>query len=251
MGVDCVVWIVPKDRSYRPSADKVAALANALRGGHWAPMPNALGQKSNIREIRPPKGNPSQRLAEMKTPFEHEPLTASSIEFRSKDELILDWYIHDYTAANVRFPFVFVPYPESPSRYFHIMIDLGSDYFYQTGENVMPFEPSVLECECSQKLEYAAGWTSGLSSSRIHRSCPSCGLEFDASRATCEIFDGWTGDSSPLIGGLAFRFALVVDYHKNWPHEEERARQYHLQPEFLGLWRSNIGVPFDIVTTYN
>ncbi len=251
MGVDCLVWVVPKDRSYRPSAEKVANLANSLRAGRWVPMPDASGQKSNIREISSIKENPSQRLAEIKTPFEREPLTAFLIESRSKNELILDWSVNDIKAANVRFPFAFVPYPKSPSNYFRVTIDLGLDYFYKTGENMMPFEPGALQCQCSRSLEYETGWTPGLSSSRIHHSCPNCGKEFDPSKATCEILDGWTGEPSLLIGGLAFRFALIVDCHKNWPQEEERSRQYHLQPEFLDLWRSNIGVAFDIVTTYD
>src|SRR5208282_1891017 len=53
MGVDYRVWLVPKDRAFRPNAAQIAALANALREGGWVPRPDADAQKSKLLELLP------------------------------------------------------------------------------------------------------------------------------------------------------------------------------------------------------
>jgi len=81
--------------------------------------------------------------------------------------------------------------------------------------------------------------------------CPKCRHEFDSSEITCDVLDGWTGEPSPLAGGLTFRFGLVVNCHKYFPKEEEAARRFRLRPEFLDLWRRHIGVPFEQIETWD
>lgn len=98
-------------------------------------------------------------------------------------------------------------------------------------------------------MVYYTGWAHGPRSGRIHRICPSCGSNFDPCSATCKILDGWRGEPHPLKGGLTFRFALVVDCHKYWPHEEEALKRFELRQDFLDLWRTHIGVPFERVVT--
>jgi hypothetical protein len=53
MGVDYRVWLAPKDRAFKPNAEQIAALANALREGGWVPQPDADAQKSNLMELLP------------------------------------------------------------------------------------------------------------------------------------------------------------------------------------------------------
>jgi hypothetical protein len=71
------------------------------------------------------------------------------------------------------------------------------------------------------------------------------------SEQTCAVIDGWTGVSTPLLGGLTFGFALVVDCHKYFANEEEVGRRFHLRSEFLDLWSNFIGVPFELVVTFD
>ena len=250
MGVDYVVWVIPKERLFRPSADQFADLANALRDNGWVPRTDAPGHGSEVRELLP-SGNIIRRKPAMVSQFAPEPFTASWVEFHSQHELMLEWNVRDMSSAGVQFPFVFLPYPDSGFTYFCIRLILGSDYFYETAENVMPFEADATRCSCTEQLVYETGWTAGLASERIHSICPKCGRSFDPSVAACNILDGWTRASSPLIGGLTFRFALVVDCHKNWPREEEAGRRYQLRAEFLDLWRKFIGVPFELIVTFN
>jgi hypothetical protein len=250
MGVDCVVWIFPKQRIFRPTADQVSGLANALRDGCWCPNPDALGQRSGFSELLPGESVDGNKPVRTQG-FASDPFSPSWLEFHSEHELILNWHVRNQREAGVQYPFVFDPYPNSGPPYFYVRLILGHEYFYWTGENVTPFNEADTRCDCGEQLAYWTGWAHGVGSQRIHHVCPKCGRDFDPSEKTCEILDGWTGEPVPLPGGLTFRFALVVDCHKYWPHEEEEGRRFQLRPEFLELWRKFIEVPFEQVVTFD
>jgi hypothetical protein len=250
MGVDYLVWIIPKQRSFRPTADQLSGLANALRDGCWCPKTDAPGQRSGFSELLPGDSVAGKKPTRTQG-FASEPFTPSWVEFHSEHELVLDWHVQNQKEAGVQYPFVFDPYPDSGSTYFYVRLILGHEYFYWIGENVTPFDDADTRCVCGEQLAYWTGWAHGVGSQRIHYVCPKCGRGFDPSGKTCQILDGWTGVPAPLLGGLAFRFALVVDCHKHWPHEEEEGRRFHLRPEFLDIWRKFIEVPFEQVVTFD
>jgi hypothetical protein len=248
MGVDYRVWLIPKQRSFRPNAGQIAALANALRESKWVPMPEAGGQRSKAFELLPGKDAPTDHKPGQSQAFPPVAIESSWVEPHMNNEFVLEWWVDDSGQAGVKFPFVIVPYPD-PSQYFGIRMILGREYFYWTGENVAPFADSATHCACGDPLAYWTGFASGVPSQRIHPQCPVCGRAFDLSSISCDVLDGWTGKPRSLPGGLAFRFALQVDCHKNFPHDEETFRRFRLQDAFLDLWRIHIGVPYDIVET--
>ena len=250
MGVDCVVWTFAKQRSFRPTADQFSALANALRDGGWCPRLETPGQRSNFSELL--LGNDKAGKKPTRTQsFTSDPFTPGWVEHHSQHELVLVWDVQNQKIADVHYPFVFDPYPDSGPPYFYVRLILGSEYFYWTGENVMPFDDADTKCVCSEQLAYWTGFASGVPSQRIHYTCPNCGRNFNPSEKTCQVLDGWTGEPSPLLGGLTYRFALVVDCHKYWPREEAEGRRFHLKPQLLDLWRNFIGVPFEQVVTFD
>jgi hypothetical protein len=251
MGVDYQVWIIPKQRSFRPNADQVANLANALREGRWVPASEAEGQRSEILELLPGGDTVKKKPARVHT-FTTEPFTAAWIEFHSQHELLLNWSVNDQRAACVQYPFSFDPYLNSGSTpYFYVYVVLGHDYFCYTGETVMPIDEQSTRCACGEQLAFWTGYASGAPSQRIFSHCPKCSRDFDISGVSCDVQDGWTGKPSPLRGGLTFRFALIVNCHKYFPHDEEGAKRFHLRPEFLDLWRTHIGVPFEQIETWD
>ena len=250
MGVDCRFWVIPQRRGFFPSAEQVAAIANALRDGGWVPKPEAPGQRSQAIELLPGNsvaGRKPSRIQE----FKSEPFTPSWVKDHCQHELVMDWDVQNLRDAGVQYPFVFDPYPDSPATYFYVRLILGHDYFYWTGENVMPFDETATKCVCEEQLSYSTGWAHGVGSQRIHRTCPQCGRGFDPSARACDVLDGWTGVSTPLLGGLTFCFGLVVDCHKHFPREEEAGRRFQLRTEFLRLWRTFIGVPYELVVTFD
>ncbi len=214
------------------------------------PRPEAAGQKSQVSELLPGKSAEEKKLAQVQE-FDSEPFTPGWVEFHSQHELVMEWHVQNQREAGVQYPFVFDPYPDSGPPYFYIRLILGHEYFYWTGENVMPFDEASTKCVCQEQLSYWTGWAHGVGSQRIHRACPRCGRGFDPSGRACEVLDGWTGVSTQLIGGLTFCFALVVDCHKYFPSDEEVGRRFHLRAEFLDLWRTFIEVPYEQVFTFD
>jgi hypothetical protein len=142
----------------------------------------------------------------------------------------------------------FVPYPESGHTYFGVRLIVGHEYFYWTGENVMPFPESDTQCRCGEQLAYWTGFVGRIPSQRIRPACPNCGSAFDISRTAAEILNPWTGESRSVVGGMAFRFALQVDAHKNFPHEELEFRRFRLNSGIHELWRARDFVPSSLGT---
>jgi hypothetical protein len=252
MGIDCRFWMFPQQRAFRPNAEQFACLANSLRDGNWVPKPDAPGQKSRIFELLPVDSpSPMAKKPTRVQAMDSQPFAAGWVEFHSQYELVVEWHVQNLREAVVQYPFEFDPYPDSGPPYFYVRLILGQEFFYWTGENVMPFEDASTKCLCGEQLAYWTGWAHGAPSERIHRACPRCGKEFDPSGKVCKILDGWTGAASPLIGGLTFRFAMVVDCHKYWPHDREASKRFHLRADFLDLWRKCVGVPFQLVVTFD
>jgi hypothetical protein len=260
MGVEYKLWMIPQKRSFRPEADQMANLANALREGNWVPKPEADGQSSKVVELLPgvpvalelpPTGVPFKKKPTKEQPFTAEPFTASWIEAHSEHELVLNWSVDDVHQAGVEYPFVFDPWPDSGPPYFCLKLVLSHDYFYHTDETVTPFDNNATRCACKEQLEYNGGFAPGFSSGWIHYQCPKCGRTFDPTSLSCELVDGLTGKVSRSKGGLTFRFALLVDCGKHYPPEEKDFRRFKLRPEFLDLWRTHMQVPFELVSTFD
>jgi len=250
MGVAYCLFIVPQDRTFRPDSRQVANLANALREGGWVPLPQSGGHGSNALELLPTEskgGFTKQPVVEHA--FPDAAISPAWIDSIRGHEMALSWSVQDVQEAKVEYPFTFDPWPESGSPYFDIRTVDGDDYFSEFAENIPWLEGTVLKCTCGAQLAYESGWSGFAGSRRIHRKCPDCGRAFDPSTLTCEIQDGWTGEPQIIMGGLTFRFALVINCGKYFPHEEERFRKFKPRNELLALWHSHIGVPFDQIDT--
>jgi hypothetical protein len=251
MGVEHRVWIIPQARAFHPTAEQVANFANALREGNWVPRPAAQEQRSKAIELLPGIEGPLKKRPIRTEEFTAEPFTSAWVESHNQHELMLEWRVDNMSKAGVQYPFVFDPFPGERPPYFDIQLLLGDEYFSYSGENVMPFADQTTQCECGEQLAYDGGWSPVPVFSRIHRICPQCGRTFDPSDITCDVLDGFTGEPEPLVGGLAFRFALVVDCGKYYPREKEAMRRFDLRPEFLDLWRTHIRVSFEQVRTWD
>jgi hypothetical protein len=250
MGVDYRVWLLPTDRAFKPSAEQIAGLANGLRNGRLVPQPDAPGQKSSLLELLPGEDEgPLHKKPSRSEPFAAKPFEPSWVASHGDNEVVFEWWVNDAAESQVDFPFAFVPYPETGLTYFGIRVIVGDEYFYWTGETVMPFPESETQCRCGEQLAYWTGFASGVPSQRIHRECPKCRRAFDVCAIVGEIIHPWTGESRSVRGGMAFRFALQVDAHKNFPHNEELFRKYQIKEEIHELWMAHIAAPYETIDT--
>ena len=251
MGVDYTVWTIPQLRTFRPDAEQFANLANALRESGWVPKSEFVPRSLQISELLPGNSDFGEKPGWAKE-IDPEQFTPGWVAFHSQRELVIDWWVNNMIEAGVQYPFVFDPYPDSGPPYFGISLLQGEEFFYATDENVMAFEEDATRCACGEQLawdSYSKGAPARTPSQRIHPKCPKCGRSFDPSDIACDVLDGWTGEPTPLAGGLTFQFALVVHCHKYWPREEEAQRRFKLREDFLDLWRTHVGVPFEQVVT--
>ena len=246
MGVELQVWLIPKSRSFHPTLEQFAALANALKTARWLPSVGAEGQRTRMLELLPGSEGPVSKKPTRVHERDDRPLTAAWLETLAEHEIVLEWNIDNVMEAGVEYPFQFDPDPDSGPPYFAVRMFLGNDYFYETNECVTPFDEQGTHCKCGEQLVYDTGWSGVIGGSRIHHLCPGCGSEFDTSEITSEVLDVWTGEPS-VSGGMAFRFAIQVDCGKHFPHDEEEARRFKLRAEFLAIWEEKIGVPFEVV----
>jgi hypothetical protein len=199
-------------------------------------------------ELLPGKG-PTGSKAFRSEPFLPTPLEPSWVAFHREHELVLEWWVDDAVQSGVHFPFTFVPYPESGLTYFGIRLIVGQEYFYWTGENVVHFPDSDTQCRCGEQLAYWTGFASGVPSQRIRPVCPQCGRVFDVSKLAGEVLHPWTGERRSVPGGMAFRFALQVDAHKNFPHEQGLFRRFRLKEGIHELWNVHIAMPYETIDT--
>lgn len=97
-----------------------------------------------------------------------------------------------------------------------LTIEMSDDFLnvrtdgYGDARQVSP----TCKCGCGLGYEDAIGWSA---TERIRQICPSCGSAFRPQDQLAEIVDGATGKKTPQPGGLCNRFAISINFGKDWP----------------------------------
>lgn len=223
MGVEYRHFVVPRARGFRPAPEALARFVEDLDRGFWIP-PDA-GPR-----VRAP-GRPDETLS--RNPDE------AWFAGRASADLILSWDVEDLEADGVR-NHLASGAPEDEELYADVQLHLATDYVLRTSDVVEPFAST--RCPCGAELEYEVPAHDSRGdpfySPRLRRTCP-CGRGFDPSELEVTVHDPWTGEPSRLRGGLAYRFALVIDRGKCLPEPPVT-----LAPELASLLRGRFGTSF-------
>jgi len=99
---------------------------------------------------------------------------------------------------------------------------------------------------CKAPISYeldteAVGMLPAVYMSRIHRHCPQCGVEIDPSGWPAMLQNSWTGREQRVSGGIAWRFALVIDVGGALPNTKTGEVQIH--PELRALSEQVLQMP--------
>jgi hypothetical protein len=222
MGVECKQYLIPKPNSFRPDAKCLSALIDALVRERWihAPTPKPAGRaKGGLVN-----GLFWKRSTNIRTGLKPIPAIPSEAELAAMpEELFLTSLVDSGEDAGLRHPLATgAPYEES---YWELNIHVSDDYIYHVSDIVDPFDGVV--CKCGEALVYDPGGGDVFYSQRIRYTCPSCGKTFDPSRRPAIVRDGWTGEETKVTGGAAYRFAVVADFGKCWPHDATDGIELH------------------------
>lgn len=134
----------------------------------------------------------------------------------------------------LKYPLSLIPGPEGV--YYDIEIHLATETVYHTSEIIDPFDE--IRCTCGADIQqFESTGDSPLYDPRLPNRCPSCQAVMNYATIPMTIRDGWTGVESRAIGGVTYRFALVVDCGKYWPEKEAA-----ITTEFLAVVEQSLGI---------
>lgn len=214
MGVEYRNFLLPRDRTFVPTAERIARLVERMRAERWILTPGS--------QAGPPSDHPGARgwaepFLEKATSLRRRreeaqpvpvPVGAEWLAGRrdphhanaKADELALHFEV---SAADEGFSDLDLPYPlaygEDEPGYHDIWVYASRDFVWHLGDG-------AIACACGAALAYSVerGTIAPIDlEERIRSTCPACAAPFD----------GDLGDAE----GIAFRFAVVVDCGKGWP----------------------------------
>jgi hypothetical protein len=142
-------------------------------------------------------------------------------------DLLIRWPNSDLNRSGLKYPLTIIPGPDGV--YYDIEIHLATNPIYHSSEIIDPF--SKISCVCGAAVEeLESPGEDPFYSSRLPNHCPACYAPINYAAMPMTIRDGWTGEESEAIGGVTYRFAMVVDCGKYWPEQEAA-----VVPEFLAI----------------
>lgn len=264
MGVEYKRYLLPRDNSYRPSAEQLAQLVGAWIDNKYVPKPdgNALpngaiisaaqpgGKTLTIRDTRADHAKKSGAYF-MTRACEPQPLPLGQLyeTFAAKlalPELLCAWPIPNTKALSVQYPLRLVPDMGDPDvgPYLDLMIEIADDYVYRVSECIDLLASS--KCSCGVELSYQPGEDDVFYSARIHRLCPSCGATFRPQDHMATLRDGVSGTVTKEMGGAVSRFAIVIDCGKAFEIEMDGVTGERMAvralPQFVRLCEGALGM---------
>lgn len=219
MGVEYKHYVIASPNHFRPTVGVVIKLIETLRQHRWILTPNSpelrvlpfstMTYYAFARDVGIYAQTANGYVTITQANFEH------FLYMQEETDFLLGWPIENFGQSNLRYPLSPEPFngpEEADGCYYELQLHFGKDFIYHMSEVVEPFD-SPLICACGRKMEYCTNDEIFLDS-RITRICPVCGYAFDVTDRVCRGRDGWTGQPFSILGGTAYRFALVVDCGK-------------------------------------
>lgn len=239
MGISYAHYIIPRDQTVRPKPDQVAALIQAWIENGYVAQPTSGQIGTGVRFMtnplfgdaleraqlpKPPSvgwwtrlfGNTKKvSFQELWMPFSF-PLAGASLTALNQPSALIKWDGNPSATYPMQTPTQ--PMLEGDDRWSHeLIVELSDDFTNPHTDPIAGAAKQVKpECECGCNLEYedTFGW---LATEKIRRVCPECGVAFRPQDHFAEIVNGITGAKSTQKGGLCNRFAIIIDFGKEWP----------------------------------
>jgi len=240
MGVESKFYILSETSGYRPEPAGVYQLVGALRTAGFLCDPKSQTFQASVHRTGPLSSDSDDEGFWWKSHagLEKQGGSLNALELRLADlresDVLIRWPNANLNLSGLKYPLNVVPGPDGV--YYDIEIHLAVETVYHTSEIIDPFDDIRCGCGAGIKVLEAPGH-SPFYDSRLPNRCPSCQTLMNYATIPMTIRDAWTGAESRAMGGIAYRFALVVDCGKYWPEGEAE-----VAPDFLAVTEQTLGI---------
>jgi hypothetical protein len=243
VGVEYRCYLIPRPNPFRPRPDAALALVAALRDDGWllGPEHPALAKLTftQSRLYTPAHGQGYFALSVGSRDSVSAPLPELFSKYADRD-LMAVWPVESLGISGLRYPLEPLPFDDPADAadcYYEVQFHFGRDFIYHMSEVIDPFDPSPT-CPRGHNLEREPeSEEDPFYSARLSARCPQCGAAFDPSQLVATGRDGWTGTTTHIQGGAAYRFAVVIDCGKFFGQ-----RQHCFHPRLKFLVERTLGI---------
>jgi hypothetical protein len=259
VGSERQLFVLPRRSTFRPNGGALANLVRALRRDGWLSDPaSAAHERLDFTTMKPHRiaqatgayvALPADLRARVTLSSESFfPLpTAERLDawFRSREtgDLAVVWPMvgaidGDQVEGFLRYPLSAAPQGVDIAEW-ELSLWLADDFIYQGSDEVAPFaDETCAACGASlvtdpesERLLFHAR--------RLRARCGACGAPFDPSTRSAALLDGRGRTIGELRGGMAFRFALVIECGECFPDGKLR-----LHDRLRSLLEATLGQSF-------
>lgn len=231
MGVASKFYVLPDNSGYLPEPDVVSDLIKALRVAGFLCDPKSSSFEPSVHRLGAANYQAEHEGFEWKVDRNRFPGSLIALDSHLANhhgaDLVLRWPNSDLGRSYLKYPLTIIPGPDGV--YYDIEIHLATDTVYHTSEIFDPFNEVRCRCGAVLKASEPLGYDL-FYSSRLPNQCSVCRTPINYALLPLTIRDFWTGKESEVVGGITYRFALVVDCGKYWPEQ-----QAAVSPDFLAV----------------
>jgi hypothetical protein len=238
MGVESKFYILPETSHYRPEPSKVRQLIQALRTSGFLCDPKSPTFTESAHRGYSANSDFEGFHWKLRSGPEKSSGSLDSLERLLADhpesDVLVEWPNSDLKLSGLKYPLTIVP--GAQGVYYEVEIHLTEQTVYCTSEIIDPF--NEITCRCgSETGQFEPSENSPIYDPRLPNHCPSCQTLMNYATFPMIVRDGWTGDESDAVGGVTYRFAIIVDCGKCWPESEAT-----VTPEFLAIVEKALGI---------
>lgn len=247
MGVESKFYILPENSGYRAEPGKILQLIEALRAGGFLCDPKSPTFMASVHQA----GSLSSADYEgffwkLSSGPERHNGSLSALELCLADlqhsDVLVGWPNSDLNLSGLKYPLSMVPGPQGV--YYDIEIHLAAETVYHTSEIIEPFDQ--IRCTCGAAVEpFEPSEPTPLYDSRLPNRCPACQSLMNYATLPMTLRDGWTDAASRALGGVTYRFAVVMDCGKYWPESGAT-----VIPEFFGMIETALGIKTRVIRDF-